>query len=152
RSGRFVAFESDATNLAPGGTNGVLQVYVHDRMTGQTVRASVDPVGVSGDADSHTFNGAPHLSDDGRFVAFDGYSDNLVAGDTNATGDVFVRDLMDPCRAGNVNTGVGAAADVLTVRGSAGDPVYRIVEVGAGSPVTIAIAKPPAGGNGQYAL
>src|SRR5262249_14397690 len=117
RSGRFVAFESDATNLAAGASNGVLQVYIHDRVTGQTVRASVDENGASGDADSHTFNGAPHISDDGRFIAFDGYSSNLVPGDTNATGDVFVRDLEDPCRAGNVNAGVGPPFDALLVSG-----------------------------------
>ena len=34
--GRFVAFESDATNLVPGDTNSIRDVFVHDRETGVT--------------------------------------------------------------------------------------------------------------------
>ena len=34
--GRFVAFNSDATNLVPGDTNGARDVFVRDRQTGTT--------------------------------------------------------------------------------------------------------------------
>ncbi len=88
--GRFVAFESDATNLVAGDTNGLTDVFVHDLQTGTTVRASVGAGGTQGDGAS----GWPALSGDGRYVAFDSAASNLVALDTNAALDVFVRDLQ----------------------------------------------------------
>src|SRR5437867_8922188 len=39
--GRFVAFDSDATDLVAGDTNGTTDVFVHDRQTGTTERVSV---------------------------------------------------------------------------------------------------------------
>jgi len=86
--GRLVAFLSSATNLVPGDTNGRPDVFVRDRQTGITERVSVGPDGVQGDESS----GAPALSADGRFVAFDSGAINLVPGDTNGRSDVFVRD------------------------------------------------------------
>ena len=83
--GRFVAFNSDATNLVPGDTNGRTDVFVHDRQTGTTERVSADSAGVGGGS------GAA-LSADGRFVAFASDAANLVPGDTNGYPDVFVRD------------------------------------------------------------
>jgi hypothetical protein len=85
--GRFVAFESAATNLVAGDTNGALDVFVHDRSTGVTERVSVDTAG--GDADAPSFDGA--ISADGRFVGFVSFADDLVSADTNADEDVFVR-------------------------------------------------------------
>jgi hypothetical protein len=40
-NGRYVVFESDASNLVAGDTNGVSDIFVHDRQTGQTTRVSV---------------------------------------------------------------------------------------------------------------
>jgi WD40-like Beta Propeller Repeat len=59
--GRYVAFTSFASNLVPGDTNGVEDVFVHDRLTGATERAT------TGTGASHD----PSLSGDGRFVAYD---------------------------------------------------------------------------------
>lgn len=87
--GRFVAFSSDAGNLVPGDTNGTADVFVHDRRTGGTVRASVGSGNAQGDGGSYE----PSLSADGRLVAFSSNASNLVAGDTNGAQDVFVRDL-----------------------------------------------------------
>jgi hypothetical protein len=56
------------------------------------------------------------------------------------------------CRVGNVNTGVGAPADVLLVNGSAGSPTFRVVNVIAGVAATVALIAPPAGGAGHYVL
>src|SRR5262249_50436746 len=53
--GRFVAFSSYATNLIPGDTNGVVDVFVRDRLNGTTERVSVDSVGVQGNGDSGTY-------------------------------------------------------------------------------------------------
>jgi len=88
--GRFVAFHSFASNLVSADTNGVTDVFVHDRVTGQTERVSVDSSGNQG----NSFSERPSISADGRFVAFDSASTNLVAGDTNSRRDVFVHDRL----------------------------------------------------------
>ena len=89
--GRYVAFESAASTLVPGDTNGTIDVFVHDRVTGTTSRESIatdgSPTVGFGAASQH-----PSLSADGRFVAFASSSSALVAGDTNNTTDIFVRD------------------------------------------------------------
>jgi Tol biopolymer transport system component len=86
--GRFVAFASSSTNLVPGDTNGFSDVFVRDRQLGLTERASVDSGGVQGNNSSS----APSVSADGRYVAFASAATNLVPGDTNGYGDIFVRD------------------------------------------------------------
>jgi Tol biopolymer transport system component len=86
--GRFVAFHSIASNLVPADTNADLDAFVHDRQTGITTRVSVDSSGAQGNATS----GGPSISADGRFVAFQSFASNLVAGDTNLNGDVFIHD------------------------------------------------------------
>ena len=88
--GRYVAFESAATNLVAGDTNACMDVFVHDRQTGTTVRASVDSSGTQGDS----YSLYPAISADGRYVAFASQATNLVAGDTNGWADIFVRDLQ----------------------------------------------------------
>ena len=88
--GRFVAFASDAANLLAGDTNGLLDVFVRDRRTGRTGRASVGAAGVQGNSASYS----PAISADGRFVAFTSDAANLVAGDINGQADVFVRDRL----------------------------------------------------------
>ena len=86
--GSIVAFNTDASNLVAGDTNGKWDVFVHDRATGTTERVSVRSNGNEANGDS----GLPALSSDGRFVAFEGYASNLVVGDRNRTDDVFVHD------------------------------------------------------------
>jgi TolB protein len=103
---RFVAFVSDATDLVPGDTNGVADIFLRDRRAGTTVLVS----GAHADAPSD----APAISADGRFVAFTSEA-ALVPGDTNGMADVFVRDLRTrTMRRVNVST-TGAQADALTV-------------------------------------
>jgi Tol biopolymer transport system component len=86
--GRFVAFSSDSPDLVPGDTNGVPDVFVHDRTTGATERVSVGGSGKQGNRVSRL----PAISADGRFVAFESAASNLVPGDGNRVVDVFVRD------------------------------------------------------------
>jgi len=86
--GRFVAFESFAHDLVPDDTNNVGDIFVHDRETGITERVSVSSAGVEGNGDSEM----PAISADGRFVAFDSLSSNLVSDDTNNAMDIFVHD------------------------------------------------------------
>ena len=87
--GRYVTFVSAASNLVPGDTNGVEDVFVRDRRTGRVTRASVGPGGRQADDGSTD----PSISADGRRVAFMSAARNLVTGDTNGARDVFVRDL-----------------------------------------------------------
>jgi len=47
--GRFAAFNSHASDLVPGDTNGYTDVFVHDRQSGQTTRVSIDSAGTQGD-------------------------------------------------------------------------------------------------------
>ena len=86
--GRFVAFHSESTNLAPRDTNGVPDVFVHDRYTGLTERVSEDSTGSQGNASS--FN--PAIGADGRFVAFLSYASNLAPGNIHPRQDIFVHD------------------------------------------------------------
>jgi len=90
RDGRTVGFVSAATNLVPGDSNDVEDIFVHDRMSGRTERVSVSSSGAQGNDFSDRF--APALDRTGRFVAFESSATNLVAGDTNDTFDVFLRD------------------------------------------------------------
>jgi Tol biopolymer transport system component len=86
--GRYVAFESFATNLVANDTNNKPDVFVHDRQTGFTSRVSVNSAGAEGDESSTD----PSISSDGRYVAFESDATDLVAGDTNGFFDVFVHD------------------------------------------------------------
>jgi len=88
--GRFVSFASRADNLVPGDTNGVQDLFLHDTVTGATMRVSVDPSGAQADL----YSGAGVLSADGRYVVFASIATNLVPNDTNAKGDVFVHDMQ----------------------------------------------------------
>lgn len=95
RSGRYVVFASEATNLVDGDTNGVADVFVRDRLAGTTRRASFGPGTRQANAPSGLFE-VPMVavSSDGRYVAFVSLASNLVAGDTNGVADVFVRDVV----------------------------------------------------------
>ena len=86
--GRYVAFESKASNLVPGDTRDKRDVFVHDTATGETVRVSVSSGGMESNKDST----APAMSADGRFVAFESKATNLVPGVSNARQQVFVHD------------------------------------------------------------
>lgn len=103
--GRFVAFDSDATNLAPDDMNFRTDVFVRDRQTGVTERVSVATDGTEGNGQSG-FVDPPAISADGRFVAFASGASNLVAADGNNFVDMFVRD-----RAAGETTRVSVASD-----------------------------------------
>lgn len=100
--GRFVAFGSYASNLVDGDTNGLMDVFVHDRNTGETRRVSVASDGTQGDG----WSWHPSISVNGHYVAFQSTSSNLVNWDTNnycdndndqifddICADIFVHDL-----------------------------------------------------------
>ena len=88
--GTKVLFSSEATNLVEGDTNGVKDVFVKDLITGAIVRVNTDVNGQQ--ADGHEASSAM-LSADGTKVIFSSTASNLVDGDNNGTGDVFVKDI-----------------------------------------------------------
>jgi len=97
--GRYVAFDSIATNLVPSDTNGTDDIFVHDRQTGTTERVSVDSAGNQ----ANGYSEYPAISADGRYVAFESDAPDLVSGDTNDCGspdypsncaDIFVHDRL----------------------------------------------------------
>ncbi len=92
-TGRYVAFMSTATNLVANDTNSAPDIFVRDRQTNSTVRASVTSAGAQ--AAGALGSVRPDMSGNGQFVAFLSFATNLVAGDTNGTADVFVRDLVN---------------------------------------------------------
>ena len=85
--GRLVAFATPANDLVAGDNNTLEDIYVRDRKTKETTRASV---GIGGEANAGSLQ--PSLSADGRFVSFKSYASNLVPGDTNGKPDCFVYD------------------------------------------------------------
>jgi hypothetical protein len=89
--GRFVAFDSTASNLAPWDLNNASDVFVHDRSSGATVLISTALTGLAGNSSSN-FGG---ISADGRFVVFDSAAGDLVRYDSNQLTDVFLCD-RDP--------------------------------------------------------
>ena len=89
--GRFVAFQSRASNLVANDGNTFLDVFVRDMQTGITTLVSVNSAGTgSGNGDSHT----PTISANGKVVVFQSSSSNLSSIDTNNKLDVFARDLQ----------------------------------------------------------
>ncbi|HET6562239.1 MAG TPA: hypothetical protein VFG72_10210 [Marmoricola sp.] len=88
--GRYVLYESAATNLVRGDTNRHLDVFVHDRDTTATTRVSVNTAGVQGNRSSYSGD----VTDQGQ-VAFESFATNLSSGDTNRTSDVFLRRATD---------------------------------------------------------
>jgi hypothetical protein len=126
--GRYVAFQSAATNLVGSDTNGTNDIFVRDRDTDadgtfdeggsvSTTRVSLANGGLQADGSSVS----PFISAYGRFVAFHSIASNLVAGDTNACvfiinyncNDVFVYDRQTNTivRASVSSSGVQANED-----------------------------------------
>lgn len=87
--GTKIVFESEATNLVPGDTNGQRDLFIKNLVTQSIQLVSVDKQGVQADGESF----AAAWSPDGSKLAFVSYAKNLVPGDTNDVGDVFVKDL-----------------------------------------------------------
>ena len=90
-NGRFVAFMSAASNLSDADRDNVVDVFVHDRVSGGTVLASLSSTGEAGDRTSYF----PLIAPDGSFIVFESFAGNLVGDDTNGRGDLFLRDLVN---------------------------------------------------------
>jgi Tol biopolymer transport system component len=73
--GRYVVFDSDASNLVRGDTNGHTDVFRHDLAAGGTILLSRNPRGREGNNDSFS----PVISQDGSVTAFESFADNLAS-------------------------------------------------------------------------
>jgi TolB protein len=94
-NGQYVAFSSTATNLVAGDGNNLRDIFVHNLNNNQTIRASVDTSGGDPNGGSAADGSiGPVLNATGRYVAFYSEASDLIAGDTNGAGDIFVRDLQ----------------------------------------------------------
>jgi Tol biopolymer transport system component len=88
--GRFVAFESGASNLVPGDVNDCVDVFVRDRAAGTTELVSVGNAGQQGDDDCWQ----SAISGDGRFVVFISLASNLAADAPGGYDQVYLRDRL----------------------------------------------------------
>ena len=93
--GRFVAFDSDATNLSAADSDSAKDVFLRDLATDTTTLVSrqSDADGGAGADGGSIFWSELSVSADGRYVAFDSDADNLSSVDNNTVWNVFVRDL-----------------------------------------------------------
>ena len=90
--GRFIVFESKASDLVPNDTNSFGDIFLADRLLGTRMPLSVNRFGATADALSST----PLLSDDGLVLYFQSFAGNIVEGDYNAKRDLFRVTLGQP--------------------------------------------------------
>jgi Tol biopolymer transport system component len=116
-TGRYVLFQSDATDLLPGDTNNTSDVFLRDRQLGTTLLISVAAGGGWG-------NGASTeavMSTDGQWIAFVSTATNLVSGDTNGVADLFLRHVSggttQRITAGGTGANSHASAPLITPDG-----------------------------------
>lgn len=107
--GRYITFQSLATNLVMSDTNDLLDVFRRDRLLGFTERLNVSSLG----EEANGFSGSSFLSADGRYTTFTSGADNLVPDDLNEFYDVFVRDR--PHAALTINHLTGAPGSYFTL-------------------------------------
>lgn len=105
--GRYIAFESPASSLVEGDTNGYRDIFVRDTLEDTTVRVSL---GIEGQINDGAY--APSISADGRYVAYSSYASNIVENDVNRMSDIFVYDMETGATFRASVDGEGAQLDV----------------------------------------
>lgn len=130
-NGEFVTYQSFASNLVSGDTNGRYDVFLtNDRQMTQRLSTATD--GTQGNNDS-TYS---DVNANGVFVAFQSVASNLVAGDTNNASDIFLRDAKKerttcvsvtsagvPGNALSASPAISAAGDLVAFHSYASDLV-----------------------------
>lgn len=112
-SGRFIAFQSSATNLVPGDTNNQWDIFLRDQVLNTTIRISVKSDGSQCSQAPFPASTRPAISTGGGFVVFHSWCKDLVdssspgGADTNNVADVYLRDWMNSIteRVSLTNTG-----------------------------------------------
>ncbi|MEM1448241.1 MAG: hypothetical protein AAF957_01535 [Planctomycetota bacterium] len=106
--GRYVAFQSESSNLAGGDGNGRYDIFRHDLVTGETELVSLR---INGMGAANNLSLAPDISGDGRYVVWSSNASNIVPGDTNGTWDVFLHDMQTGMRERLSLTSAGVQAN-----------------------------------------
>lgn len=114
--GRYVVFQSYASNLVANDKNNDSDVFLKDIQTGTLKRLSTTPSGRAGDG----WSGNPDLSSDGRFVVFQSQAGNLMEGDFNGAFDIYLRELQT-----NTLSVLSRSADFLLGNGDSVTPVIN---------------------------
>lgn len=111
--GKFIAFESTASNLVMNDTNNKSDIFVRDMVSSSTSRVSVSTAGVEANDESYI----QAISKTGRYIVYQSYASNLIDGETHTTGS------------GNFNVYVyDTQTDYTTMinKNSSGTKVYKI--------------------------
>jgi hypothetical protein len=111
--GRFLVFSSAASNLVPGDTNGLPDIFLFDYVTKELRLVSRPP----GGGQSNGLSGQGLISQDGRYVIFRSFATNLVPGDNNGHADIFVYDRLS----GNIER-VSVSSSGEQANGGSRDP------------------------------
>ena len=112
---RFIVFESDATDLVSGDSNGFTDIFRFDRTTTTTIRVSL----TNGGGQSNQRSTVADVSDDGRFIVFASTASNLTAEtDANGLNDIFLRDTLN-----NTTTLISKSIGGTTGNGTSLKPV-----------------------------
>lgn len=126
KDGRYVAFGSGASNIVPGDTNTVEDLFLRDLQSNATARVSVSSNGGQGNLGGGGFVAGfyPAISATGRYIAFTSKATNLVPGDTNGKEDVFVRDVVEgqTTRVSVSSSGEEARSDISSAFPRSYDP------------------------------
>jgi hypothetical protein len=114
--GRYVTFDSTASDLIAGDTTNGADVFVRDRTRNTTTRVSVDSAG------NQSMNGSSNgvaISGDGRYIAYISSATNLVTNDTNHRWDVIVRANPDlTVTSASPQTAARGATTTITLTGT----------------------------------
>jgi Tol biopolymer transport system component len=90
--GRYIVYESLATNIIDNDTNGYSDIFVYDTLTDTTSRISLGQLGDQAVGGDSTY---PAISANGRFIAYMSEATNLFDQDFNSASDIFVYDAID---------------------------------------------------------
>ncbi len=88
--GRFVVYESMASDIVPNDRNNARDVFLFDRITGTTTLLSAS---CNRPATGDSFSEAPMFTGDGQTVVFYSFASDLTTNDFNVGGDLFTLKL-----------------------------------------------------------
>ena len=115
--GRYLTFGSFASNLVPNDINNQRDIFVYDRLNKTTELVTIANNGTQ----ANGFSLFSVISDDGNYIAYESTADNLVAGDTNGLGDIFLFDRLNQTTE-RINVAAnGTQANGVTTLGSISD-------------------------------
>jgi hypothetical protein len=125
---RYIAFDSNATDLISGDTNGLFDVFIRDMQTQQTTRVSLNGLGGAGQSNGDSYTAA--MSADGRFVAFVSNATNIVSAQTGGFFQLYVHDMQTgETKLASINgAGTGGSGDDITAGTLSADGRFVLFE------------------------